>query len=119
MERKIKQKGGMAGTFKIWVVAVVFMMTFFHLYVIRSYPGDVIVSDKILLGIVLILVGYLWIQELRDRQVAGVAAYPMPDCGLHSIRWCSPAVRYGVVVAYEHQRMEKRVRVTGVSLPHC
>lgn len=55
-------------SFKIWVVAIIFLLTFFHLYAITRHPQTKIVSSEILLGIALSLVGYLWIQELRDRE---------------------------------------------------
>ena len=56
-----------SNTFKLWLVALIFILTFFHLYSISRYPQSNIVSNEILLGLVLVLVGYLWIQELRDR----------------------------------------------------
>ena len=54
-------------SFKIWVVAIIFLLTFFHLYAITRHPQTKIVSSEILLGVALVLVGSLWIQELRDR----------------------------------------------------
>ena len=65
-----QQKGQprISNTFKLWLVAIIFALTFFHLYAIYRYPGGNIVSNEIMLGAVLTLVGYLWIQELRDRE---------------------------------------------------
>ena len=65
-----QQKGQprISNTFKLWLVAIIFTLTFFHLYTIYRYPGVNIVSNEIMLGAVLTLVGYLWIQELRDRE---------------------------------------------------
>lgn len=65
-----KQSGNpfISNTFKLWLVAIIFLLTFFHLYSLYRYPETDIVSNEILLGGVLVLVGYLWIQELRDRQ---------------------------------------------------
>jgi len=62
-----KRKDSASNTFKLWLVAIIFLLTFFHLYAIYQYPKTSIVSAEVLLGIVLVLVGYLWIQELKDR----------------------------------------------------
>jgi len=56
-----------SNSFKLWLVAIVFILVFFHLYALNYYPQTAILSTELLLGIVLVLVGYLWIQELRDR----------------------------------------------------
>ncbi|MCQ9208703.1 MAG: HD-GYP domain-containing protein [Omnitrophica bacterium] len=65
-EQKI-QGSHISNTFKLWLVATIFSLTFFHIYALSHYPETDIVSNEILLGVVLILVGYLWVQELRDR----------------------------------------------------
>ena len=57
-----------SNTFKLWLVALIFFLTFFHLYAIYKFPQIRILSNEVLLGLVLTLVGYLWIQELRDRE---------------------------------------------------
>jgi len=57
-----------SNTFKLWLVAMIFFLTFFHLYAINHYPQTSVVSNEILLGVVLALVGYLWIRELSDRE---------------------------------------------------
>lgn len=57
-----------SNTFKLWLVAIIFSLTFLNLYSIYRYPKVNIVSNEFLLGTVLVLVGYLWIQELRDRE---------------------------------------------------
>ena len=54
-------------TFKLWVVAIIFLIIFLHLYATVAYPKAVIVSSEVILGTVLTLIAYLWIQELRDR----------------------------------------------------
>ncbi len=68
MAEQQKGRPRISNTFKLWLVAIIFTLTFFHLYTIYSYPGVNIVTDEIMLGVVLTLVGYLWIQELRDRE---------------------------------------------------
>lgn len=67
LKRKTEQSR-ISNTFKIWLVGIIFLLTFFHLYSLYRYPEANIVSNEILLGVVLTLVGYLWIQELRDRE---------------------------------------------------
>lgn len=57
-----------SNTFKLWLVAIIFSLTFLNLYAIYRYPQAGIISNEFLLGTVLVLVGYLWIQELRDRE---------------------------------------------------
>ncbi|NQS99957.1 MAG: HD domain-containing protein, partial [Candidatus Omnitrophica bacterium] len=60
--------------FKLWLVGIVFLLTFLHLFTIYRYPQTKppslsgIIPNELLLGIVLVLVGYLWVQELRDRE---------------------------------------------------
>lgn len=53
--------------FKLWVVAIIFSLICFHLYSIIAYPDTEIISSEMFLSIVLVLVGYIWMQELRDR----------------------------------------------------
>ncbi len=67
MPDREKVRNNISNTFNLWLVAIIFFLTFFHLYSIYKYPQTSIVSNEILLGVVLTLVGYLWIQELRDR----------------------------------------------------
>ncbi|MBN2096878.1 MAG: HD-GYP domain-containing protein [Candidatus Omnitrophica bacterium] len=68
MAEKQRIRPVVSNTFKLWLVSIIFFLTFFHLYSLYRYPQINIVSNEILLGTVLVLVGYLWIQELRDRQ---------------------------------------------------
>lgn len=68
MRNKIRKRLSAKNSFKIWSAAIVFFLTFFHLYLINRFPQTDIISNEILLGIVLVLIGYLWIQELRDRE---------------------------------------------------
>jgi len=62
-----KKKNFLSNTFKLWIVAIVFLIIFLHLYATVVYPSAVIVSSEIILGTVLALIAYLWVQELRDR----------------------------------------------------
>ncbi len=68
MAREEKRRPSASNTFKLWLVALIFFLTFFHLYAINRYPQTKVVSNEVLLGLVLVLVGYLWVQELRDRE---------------------------------------------------
>jgi putative nucleotidyltransferase with HDIG domain len=56
-----------SNNFKLWLVPLIFFLTFFHLYDSVIYPQVKIVSSEIILGVVLVLVLYLWVQELKDR----------------------------------------------------
>ncbi|MBN3038013.1 MAG: HD-GYP domain-containing protein [Candidatus Omnitrophica bacterium] len=62
-----KENFFISNTFKISLVGIIFFLTFFHLYSLYIYPRHEVISQEILLGVVLTLLGYLWIQELRDR----------------------------------------------------
>ena len=53
--------------FKLWVVVILFLLVVLHLYAITAYPDATIVPSELILGVVLVLVAYLWVQELRDR----------------------------------------------------
>ncbi|MCF7869725.1 MAG: HD domain-containing protein [Candidatus Omnitrophica bacterium] len=57
----------LSNKFKLWVVVILFLLVFLHLYTITAYPNTVIVPSELILGIVMVLIAYLWIQELRDR----------------------------------------------------
>jgi len=57
----------LSSTFKIWIVGLIFFMVFMHLFALITFPGKSIISDKFILGLALLLIGYLWTQELRDR----------------------------------------------------
>lgn len=68
MVQEQKRRSSVSNTFKLWLVALIFILTFFHLYAVNRYPQTKVVPDEVLLGVVLVLVGYLWVQELRDRE---------------------------------------------------
>ena len=67
MINRKSSKKFLSTTFKLWVVAIIFLIIFLHLYATVAYPKAVIVSSEVILGTVLTLIAYLWIQELRDR----------------------------------------------------
>ncbi len=70
MNKTTKKKKGrtfLSNTFKLWIGALIFLIVLLHLYVTKVYPKIVIVSSEVILGTVLALVAYLWVQELRDR----------------------------------------------------
>ncbi len=66
-EKNGKGRAFLSDTFKLWIVAIIFLIVFFHLYAVVVYPNAVIISSEIILGTVLALIAYLWVQELRDR----------------------------------------------------
>ena len=57
-----------ARDFKLMVVAISVFLTGFHIFEIIYFPYQRIVSDKVILSVMLVLLVYLWIQEIRDRQ---------------------------------------------------
>jgi len=62
-----KKNPYISNMFKLWIVGVIFVLMFIHLFSITRYGPFPIISDETIVSIVLALVGYLWIQELRDR----------------------------------------------------
>ncbi|MFA5088747.1 MAG: HD-GYP domain-containing protein [Candidatus Omnitrophota bacterium] len=54
-------------SFKLWIVGLIFFLVFVHVSLIWIYPNINILPKEIILGVVLVLSVYLWIQELRDR----------------------------------------------------
>jgi len=53
-------------SFKISVVILLFFLILVRLAMLFYFPTSEIISDKILLSVVLCIISYLWIQELRD-----------------------------------------------------
>jgi len=64
---KPKRNPYISNIFKLWIVGVIFILMFIHLFAITHYGAFPIISDETIVSVVLALVGYLWIQELRDR----------------------------------------------------
>ena len=67
IEAIIKDNLCISNTFKFWVMGIIFMIVIFRLYVVAYYSKWNIVSPEMLLSTVLVLIVYLWIQEMRDR----------------------------------------------------
>ena len=65
----MKKAGGrrLVFDFKIAVIVILFGITFLHLYYRTAFPEHVIISDRILLFIALVLLGYLWVREIYDK----------------------------------------------------
>ena len=63
------QKGNssVSNAFKLWVVAFIFFLIFLYLYARYKYPQANVISDEVILGVVLVSIAYIWIQEFRDR----------------------------------------------------
>lgn len=55
--------------FKMGMVVLIFLITCFHLFEVVYFPNITIISNEILLGVVLLAVVYLWIQEVSDRKM--------------------------------------------------
>lgn len=68
MKWQSKIKSHLTNDFKMGMVALIFLITCFHLLEVIYLPDISLVSDRILLGMVLLAVTYLWIQEVRDRK---------------------------------------------------
>ncbi len=57
----------LSDTFKLWILGIIFFFIFFYLYTIVRYPASEVLSSETLLSMVLALLGYIWVQEVRDR----------------------------------------------------
>jgi len=57
----------LTSSFKIWLVAFIFFLTFLHVFNVLFLPQGSIIPEKGILGVVLGLMVYLWFQEVRDR----------------------------------------------------
>jgi len=67
MSKKQKHTPYLSNIFKLWTVAIIFFIVLIHLYATVAYPRTVIISSEVILGTILALMAYLWVQELRDR----------------------------------------------------
>ena len=67
MIKKNKENPFLSTTFKLWLVGIIFLLRLIHLYCSLYQPDCTIIPSDILLGSVLFLIGYLWMQELRDK----------------------------------------------------
>ena len=65
---KTKITPGVTNDFKMGMVVVVFLITCFHLFEVVHFPNITIVSNEVLLGVVLLSMIYLWVQEVQDRR---------------------------------------------------
>lgn len=54
--------------FKLWGLGFLFLLIGLRLFDIYYYPETSILSDRIILSVALVVIAYLWIQELQDRQ---------------------------------------------------
>lgn len=71
MEKKplsiIQQHKGSSRNFKIAMVIMLFCLTYFRTAIQICYPENFILPDEILLFVMLVIVAYLWIQEVKDK----------------------------------------------------
>jgi len=58
---------GASHGFKIFMVILLFSITLIRLLLVSYFPGIEIISDKSILIAILLIVTYLWIQEIRDH----------------------------------------------------
>jgi HD-GYP domain-containing protein (c-di-GMP phosphodiesterase class II) len=58
---------GSQAAFKLWTLGFLFFLIGFRLFDVYYYPQTPILSDRIILSIMIVSIGYLWIQEIRDR----------------------------------------------------
>lgn len=68
IEKANMQSVFLTSNFKLWVVAFIFFLTFFHLFTSLAFPNSRILPEKLVLTVVLGLIAYLWTQEIRDRE---------------------------------------------------
>ncbi len=61
------QNKGTSRNFKIAMVVLLFFLTYFRTAVQIYYPKNFILPDEVLLFIMLTIVAYLWIQEVKDK----------------------------------------------------
>lgn len=54
-------------------------MIFFYLFSLFAYPNQKIISDKLIMGIVLALISYIWTQEVRDRSRLQILAMDLVE----------------------------------------
>lgn len=64
--RARQNHGRVTYSFKITVVILLFLLTLLRLILLLGFPATEIVADKVFLFIVLLILSYLWIQELID-----------------------------------------------------
>lgn len=64
--RARQNHGRVTYSFKITIVILLFFLTLLRLILLLGFPATEIVSDKVFLFIVLLILSYLWIQELID-----------------------------------------------------
>jgi len=62
-----KENAYLSNTFKLWILVFIFLMIFLHLYALIVYPTHTLISNEFILSLVLALVGYIWVQEIKDR----------------------------------------------------
>ena len=62
-----KENPYLSNTFKLWIMVFIFLLIFLHLYALIVYPVHKLISTEFILSLVLALVGYIWIQEIKDR----------------------------------------------------
>lgn len=62
-----KEKLSVSRNFKLWTLFFISFITIFHLYQEFHFKADTIIPPMNLLGVALVLIVYLWLQEMRDR----------------------------------------------------
>jgi len=62
-----KNSSHVSDAFKLWILFFIFFLISLHLYAIVAYPAQMLISKEFILSIALFLVGYIWVQEIKDR----------------------------------------------------
>ncbi len=65
-KRAVKESRSISHSFKITMVILLFVLTSIRLGMVSYFPESEIISDKVLLFVILFIVAYLWMQELKD-----------------------------------------------------
>lgn len=63
---KNKKYASVSHSFKVAMVILLFSLTFAKIILLSYFPDSEIIPDKVLLITMLVVVSYLWIQELKD-----------------------------------------------------
>lgn len=64
---EIYNRGYMTSDFKLWTMGFLFLLIFSQILFIFAYPEEIIIPTDTVLSIALVMIGYLWFQELQDR----------------------------------------------------
>lgn len=55
-------------SFKLWSAGIIFFLMLFHLYDTIAFPDANLLPPEAILSFAIVLIGYIWVQEFRDRE---------------------------------------------------